>query len=143
MKRASLLVNIGLAALVTGSLVYAAVDNGPRATLMAPRVYDAALKQIERDANKARMRCASLNDYEARVCGTETEAKRRVQVAELDARYLGTVTAAWNARAARLDAEHEVEQTRCTAFSGEERGACEKIAKHTYSAAVQALGKPA
>ncbi|QJR10137.1 hypothetical protein DSM104443_01191 [Usitatibacter rugosus] len=142
MKRAHFLVSLGLAGIAAGSLVYAAVD-GPRATLMSERDYEAAARNIEKDVRKQRVHCASLAGYEASVCGTETQAQQSILMAELTARYLGTVSAQAEARKARIEGELAVDNARCEAFDNDSRNTCRQIAIDQRHAALRALDGPA
>ena len=76
MKTAILLVNLGVAALAAGTLVYAAVDNAPRATLMSEHDYSAALKSIDNEARTSAIVCKRLSGYEMSVCAAERAAEK-------------------------------------------------------------------
>lgn len=138
MKRTHFLVSLGLAGIAAGSLVYAAVD-GPRATLMSERDYEAAAANIDKATRKQMLHCASLAGYEASVCGTETQAQQSILMAELTARYLGTVTAQSEARKAKIEGELAVDNARCEAFQDDARANCRQIALDARHAALREL----
>ena len=142
MKRTHFLVSLGLAGIAAGSLVYAAVD-GPRATLMSERDYEAAASRIDKEIRKQKLHCASLAGYEASVCGTETQAQQSILMADLTANYLGTVSAQSEARKARIEGELAVDNARCEAFVNDSRDTCRKIALEQRHAALRRLDGPA
>ena len=123
MKKATLIANIGIAVLAAGTLVYAAVDIGPRASLMSVGDYQAAIREIDNDARISSVVCKRLSGYEKSVCRAEIAAETKVRLAELDARYLGTYEAQHSARIMRIEAQYDVDKERCEAFTGEEQRA--------------------
>lgn len=143
MKKALLLANLGIAVLAAGTLVYAAVDNAPRATLMAAGDYKAALKEIDDDARVASVVCKRLTGYEKTVCEAELAAEKKVRMAELDARYLGTFQARHSARLMHIEAQFDVDKARCEAFSEEGREPCLMIATATRNALINESRPPA
>ena len=131
MKRAILIANLGIAVLAGGTLVYAGIDNAPRATLMSAGDYNAAVKEIDDDARVSSVVCKRLTGYEKAVCSAELAAEKKVRMAELEARYLGTFQSRHSARLMHIDAQFDVDKVRCEAFSGDEREHCVLIATET------------
>lgn len=142
MKRATLIANIGIAFLAAGTLVYAAVDSGPRSTLMSVGDYKAAAQEIEGDARVSMVVCKRLSGYEKAVCAAEIAAEKKVRMAELSSRYLGTVDAQQAARVTRIEAQFEVDRERCEAFTQDGKHHCLMIATETRSALMNEI-KPA
>ena len=141
MKRTHFLVSLGFAGIAAGSLVFAAVE-GPRATLMSERDYEAAASRIDKETRKQMLQCASLAGYEASVCGTETQARQSILMADLTADYLGTISAQAEARKARIEGELAVDNARCEAFDNDSRDACRRIALDQRHAALRQLDGP-
>ena len=142
MKRTHFLVSLGFAGIAAGSLVFAAVE-GPRATLMSERDYEAAASRIDKETRRQMLQCASLAGYEASVCGTETQARQSILMADLTADYLGTISAQAEARKARIEGELAVDNARCEAFDNDSRDACRRIALDQRHAALRQLDGPA
>lgn len=137
MKKALVIANLAVAALAVGTLGFAAVENAPRATLMSAADYQAALKAIDDESSISSMVCKRLKDYEMAVCGAELAAEKKVRMAELEARYLGTYQSRLSVRLTRIDAQFDVDKVRCEAFTGQERERCIVIAadmRHALSA---------
>ena len=80
MKTALLIANLGIAVLAGGTLVYAAVDNAPRSTLMSAGDYNAAVKAIDDDARVSSVVCKRLTGYEKSVCAAEQAAGQMSEV---------------------------------------------------------------
>jgi hypothetical protein len=139
MKRIHLIAGFGAAILATATLVFAAVEGSPRATLMAPGDYDRAMKEIERDTRTALVACQRLSDYQRSVCNVDLTADTKIRTADLRARYLGTAEAQNNANIVRVEAQFEVERTRCEAFSDEGRDRCLMIAVESRAALINEL----
>ncbi len=143
MKKATLIANIGVAVLAAGTLVYAAVDNGPRASLMSVRDYQAAVTQIDGDARVSAVVCKRLSGYEKAVCNAEINAEKKVRMAELDSRYLGTVESEHSARIMRIEAQYDVDKERCAAFTGESQERCLMIATELRTTLITETRRPA
>jgi hypothetical protein len=143
MKKAILLVNLGVAVLAAGTLVYAAVDNTAPSTLISEPAYRAARQAIDGDARVSAIVCKRLAGYELAVCLAEQSAEKKVQMADLEARYLGTVQARHSARITHYEAQYDVDKARCEAFSGEERDHCVMIAAETRNALINEARLPA
>lgn len=136
MKRATVLANLGIAILAGCTLGYAAVDNAPRATLMSAGDYDAAVKGIDDDARITSVVCKRLTGYEKAVCAAEQAAEKKVRMAELEARYLGTFQSRHSAKLTHIDAQFGVDKARCEAFTSDEREHCVLIATETRNSLV-------
>jgi hypothetical protein len=136
MKRALLVANLGIAVLAGGTLVYAGIDNAPRSTLMSTGDYNAAVREIDDEARVASVVCKSLAGYEKSVCAAELAAEKKVKMAELEAKYLGTFQSRHSAKLTRIDAQYDVDKTRCEAFSGDDHEHCVLIATETRNALI-------
>lgn len=111
-------------------------------TLMAPAVYDGAWRSIERDTRAALGRCRGLPESERALCRARARAHDRVQKAELDARYYGTVQAQVHARDVRARARFQVARAECEARAARDRAGCLSQAR-TEQAKALALAKVA
>jgi hypothetical protein len=105
----------------------AAVDS-PR-TLMSRTDYNAGRKAIEAETRVAFGRCRALTGIDRDVCKAETRATERVKVADLQARYYGTVAAAEEARMTHARASFDVAKARCDGQTGNSRADCMKAAR--------------
>lgn len=143
MKKSIVIVNLGLAILAAGTLVYAAVDNAPRATMMSAGDYNAAVKEIDDEGRVSSIVCKRLTGYEKAVCSAEQAAEKKVRMADLEARYLGTYQSRHSARITRVDAQFDVDRVRCEAFTGEERAHCVLIATETRNVLIAESGSRA
>lgn len=118
---------LSLAALGIG----AAVDMP--ATLMSRADYHHQKNAIEAGMRLEIGRCRALHGIERAVCKAEIRASQRVEIAQLQARYHGTVAAAEDARAARARAAYEVAKARCGASRGDQRLACVSAAREAMT----------
>jgi hypothetical protein len=105
----------------------AAVDS-PR-TLMSRADYSQGRKAIDAEARIAYARCRSDTGSAREICKAEAKAALRVQLADLQARYYGTVAAAEDARVARAKGHFEVAKARCAASSRDARDDCLQSAR--------------
>ena len=121
---------LSLAALGIG----AAVDT-PR-TLMAPAFYTQGKKAIEAETRIAFASCRSHAGVARDICKAEARAGERVKIADLQARYHGTVAAAEDAREARVKARFEVAKARCGERIGEARVDCLRSVREDRSRAL-------
>lgn len=112
----------------------AAVDS-PR-TLMSRADYNAGRKAIEAETRVAFGHCRTLTGAGRDVCKAEIRATERVKVADLQARYYGTVAAAEEARMAHARASFDVAKARCNAQPGNGRADCLKSARDDRSRAL-------
>ena len=112
----------------------AAVDT-PR-TLMSPAVYAQGKKAIEAETRVAFASCRSQSGAARDICKAEARAEERIKIADLQARYHGTVSAAEDARQARVKAGFEVAKARCGTQMGEARVECLKSAREDRSRAL-------
>ena len=114
---------LSLAALGIG----AAVDT-PR-TLMSRADYQAGRKAIEAETRVAFASCRSQTGADRDVCKAQVRAGERVKVADLQARYHGTVAAAEDARIARAKAGFDVAKARCELQPSSGKPDCLKSAR--------------
>jgi hypothetical protein len=143
MKRSHLHFGFGAAILAAATIVFAAVEGSPRATLMSRGDYERAMKGIELDERAGRVACERLSDYPKSVCNVDLTADTKIRTAELKARYLGTFAARDFASNVRVQARFEVERERCDAFTGAGRDRCLLIAFEVRAALLNALAPSA
>lgn len=143
MKRSTLFANLGAVILAVGTLAFAAVDSRPRATLMAPIDYERGLKEIDADVRVSMVVCKRLSGYEKKVCHAEIAAEKKVRLADLEARYRGTVEAQHTARITHVEAQFDVDRERCEAFTDDGRDRCLMIAVETRAALINEFKPPA
>jgi hypothetical protein len=129
MKRTSLYIASVLAILlsVVALGISAAVD-APR-TLMSRADYSAAKRAIEGESGIGYAGCRTQKGAAREICKAEVRAADRVKVADLQARYYGTVSAQENARAARVKARFGVAKVQCSVRGGESEPECLRAAR--------------
>ena len=113
----------------------AAVDTP--ATLMSRGDYAQGKKAIEGETRLAFARCRGESGSARDICKAEVRAAERVKMADLQARYHGTVAAAEDARLARAKAQFEVARARCGVQSGEARVDCLRSAREDRTRALE------
>jgi hypothetical protein len=121
---------LSLAALGIG----AAVDT-PR-TLMSRADYSAGRKAIEAETRASFARCRSQSGADRDVCKAEVRAGERVKVADLQARYHGTVAAAEDARIVRVKASFDLAKARCGTQAADTKADCLKAAREDRARAL-------
>ena len=126
----SLAVVLSLAALGIG----AGVDRP--STLMSPTDYNGAKRAIEAHARLTYARCRLHKEAPREVCRTEARAGERVKVAELQARYYGTVAAAEESRAVKFKAGFDVARARCVAQGKAQQADCLRAAREQQARAL-------
>ena len=99
----------------------AAISSPP--TLMSPSEHDREWRSIEQATRTALGRCRGLAEGHRALCRATARAHDRVQKAELDARYLGTVQAEAHAQEVRARAEFDMARAECEA-RGSDRASC-------------------
>ena len=113
----------------------AAVDTP--ATLMSRGDFAQGKKAIEAETRLAYASCRNETGSARDVCKAEVRAAERVKIADLQARYHGTVAAAEDARLARAKAQFEVARARCGVQSGEARVDCLRSAREDRTRALE------
>lgn len=121
---------LSLAALGIG----AAVDMP--ATLMSRADYRVAERALEKQARLEMAGCRDQRGIERDLCRARVRAEARVRLADLQARYHGTIAAAEEARMARVRAGYDVARARCRAHPYEERMACMRAAREDRARAM-------
>jgi hypothetical protein len=119
-----------LAALLFSAAAFSlsfAVDT-PR-TLMSRADYVLARQAIESQVRAALGRCRAVEAAARGVCRAQARADERVQKAQLNARYHGTVAAAADVRLARAKASFDVARARCNVLGSSERLQCLQSAR--------------
>ena len=129
MKRTTVYVTSFLAVFLTAAAfgIGAAVDTPP--TLMSRADYDKGKKAIEAETRTAFAACRTESGNARDICKAQARAEERVKVAELKARYHGTVAAAEEVKAVRAKAQFDVARARCGTQNGEARIECLKSAR--------------
>ena len=110
-------------------------------TLMSPSDHDRAWTSIEQATRAALGRCRTLSEGLREACRATARAHDRVQKAELDARYFGTVQAEAHAQDVRAHAHFDIARAECEA-RGSDRASCLAEAR-TARAKALALSKVA
>lgn len=129
MKRTSLYVASGLAVLLSVAAlgISAAVDT-PR-TLMSRADYGTAKRALEAESAVGYASCRNQKGVAREICKAEVRGNERVKLADLQARYYGTVSAAENAREARVKARFDVAKAQCNARGGAGEPDCLRAAR--------------
>jgi hypothetical protein len=107
--------------------ISAAVDT-PR-TLMSREDYQDARRGIEAATRAAVGQCRALVGVARDICKAQARGDERVRIAQLQARYHGTVAAASEVEIARVRAHFDLERARCGARDGDERLQCLRAAR--------------
>jgi len=133
MKPTTFFATIALAGIVSaGALgLDAAVDSPP--TLMSRGDYLDARHGIEAHTRAALAGCRGQQHVEREICKARVHGDERVMMAELIARYHGTVAAADDVRIAKVKAHYDVERARCNAREDSERAQCLRAAREGRS----------
>ena len=118
-----------------GALGIGAAVDSPR-TLMSRADYNAARRAIESATRGAYAQCRSHTGAERDVCKAQARAEERVRVADLQARYHGTVAAAEDARVARVKAGFDVARAQCEARMSSEKVDCLRSAREDRARAL-------
>jgi len=141
MNSTTLAVTLAAVALVAaaGYGVQSAMSTAP--TLMSPGDHDQAWRSIEQATRAALGRCRGLPESARHLCRAEARARDRVDKAELDARYYGTIEAQARAEDVRARARFDVARSECEA-RGDDRASCLAEAR-TAQAKALALSKVA
>ena len=136
MNANTIAVTLAVAALAaaTGYGLQTAMSAPP--TLMSPDVYDGAWRSIEPGTRAALGRCRGEPEGRRGPCRARAQAEDRVQKAELDARYYGTVQAEQHARDARARARFEIARAECAARRGNDRAGCLSEARDAQAKAL-------
>lgn len=129
MKRATVYVTASLALLLSVAAlgIGAAVDT-PR-TLMSRGDYAKGRQAIESETRMVFARCRIESGTARDICKAEARALEREKLADLSARYHGTVAAAADARQARVRAQFDLAKARCSAHAGDARVECLRTAR--------------
>lgn len=114
----------------------AAVDT-PR-TLMSRGDYSQARKAIEAETRLVFARCRTESGTARDICKAQVRADERVKLADLYARYHGTVAAAEDSRQARIKARFDLARAHCGSQAGEARVECLRTAREDRGRALEA-----
>ena len=91
--------------------------------------YSEAKKAIESETRVSLGRCRDVDGLARDICKAEVRAGERIEKADLDARYHGTVAAAADARLARAKAQYDVAKAKCGNYSSEQKVDCLQSAR--------------
>lgn len=138
MKRPTFYLTAVLAVLLSVAAwgIGAAMDTPP--SLMSRVDYDVARHAITAEARAAMADCRGVPVTERGLCKARARADERVKVADLVARYRGTVGAAEEARLARVKAGFDLARARCDSLEGERRIGCLRAAREDRARALAA-----
>jgi hypothetical protein len=129
MKRTKFFATFALAfVLSVAALGWSAAVDTPR-TLMSRDDYLDARVGIEAQTRMAVGACRAQQGVAREVCRAQAHGEERVMLAELNARYHGTVAAADEVRIAKVKARYDVERARCDAHAPGEREQCLRAAR--------------
>ena len=128
LKRTGLYGTAASAVLISLTALGIGMVDSPR-SLMSRQAYDDSRLQIEEGRRVALASCRLVDATEKELCRAQARADERVRKADLEARYLGTVSAASQARVARVKAHFELARLQCTQRFGQERNDCLKAAR--------------
>jgi hypothetical protein len=140
MKRVTFLATFALAFLVSaGALgLSAAVDLPP--TLMSRADYLDGRHGVEAQTRLALAACRGEQGVARDICKARVRGDERVMMAELIARYHGTVAAADEVRIAKVKARYDVERARCNARQDGDREQCLRAAREGRTREIFARG---
>jgi len=141
LKRTGLYGTAASAVLISLTALGIGMVDSPR-SLMSRQVYDDSRLQIEEGRRVALAHCRLVDATEKELCRAQARADERVRKADLEARYLGTVSAASEARVARVKAQFDLARLQCTQRFPQERNDCLKAARSERAKAL-ADGSPA
>lgn len=128
MKRA-ILVALGTGTIIASAAALAiGVASAPQATALTRAQYHAGLAAIEASRSQALAQC-EIASKGKEVCRAKASAEESIRVADLEASFRRTHTAARNTQRARIEARYEVERAGCAALGGVNRDRC-LIAAH-------------
>ena len=134
MKHTTMLV-VGLttAALLgaTGAGIGASVTSQP--SLLSVEDYSALKTAINKVLDDEESACQALRPAARLECLAEVQSTANVQLAELEARYRGTVNAARKAQLVRIDAAYTMARAKCFGLAGFDRDSC-IVAAHAQKA---------
>ena len=140
MKRTNVFATLALAFVVSmGALGWSAAVDAPR-TLMSRDDYADGRRGIEARTRMALGACRAQEGVAKDICKAQAYADERVMMAELTARYHGTVAAAAEVRVAKVKARYDVERARCRARDGDAREQCLRAAREGRTREILARG---
>ncbi|HXN16088.1 MAG TPA: hypothetical protein VN878_06905 [Usitatibacter sp.] len=126
---------IGALLVSAAALGIGAAADSPR-SLMSPSDYSQSKRAIEAEKRLALARCRLLDGLSKDLCKAQARAEERIQKADLEARYRGTVGAAAEARLARAKAQYDIAKTKCGDLRGDEKSACLQSAREEKTRAL-------
>lgn len=139
MRQVRMMISMGVLALAgaTAFQIGASVSSAP--SMMTRTDYETLHKVISAEAQDLERACDALRGAERHVCQAEARAREQVLLAELEARYRGTFSAAREAHMVRVRARYEVDRSRCFAYAGFQRDSCVVAAHAGKARALMAL----
>ena len=141
LKRTGLYGTAASAVLISLTALGIGMVDSPR-SLMSRQAYDDSRVQIEEGRRVALAHCRLVDAAEKELCRAQARADERVRKADLEARYLGTVSAASQARLTRVKAQFDLARLQCSQRFAQERSDCLEAARSERAKAL-ADGSPA
>ena len=139
MKPKTIFITVFFAAAASlGALGISAAVDSPR-TLMSPADFSTGKRAIEAETRVALARCRDVAAVERDVCKAQVRGEERVKVAELKARYHGTVVSRDEVSLARAKSLYDVAKARCAGRLGEERVDCLRAARDDRNRSLAAV----
>ena len=137
MKRTNVYLTSFLAVFLSAAAlgIGATVDTPP--TLMSRADYAKGKQAIEAETRVAFARCRGETGTARDICKAEVRGEERVKIADLQARYRGTVDSAEDARLMRAKVQFDVARARCGSRSGEARIDCLRSAREDRTRALE------
>jgi hypothetical protein len=139
MKPRTILVTVFFAAAASlGALGISAAVDTPR-TLMSPVDFSTGKRAIEAETRLALAKCRDVAAVERDICKAQVRGDERIKLAELKARYHGTVVSRDEVRLARAKSLYDVAKAKCSARQGEERMDCLRAARDDRNRSLAAV----
>ncbi|QJR14325.1 hypothetical protein [Usitatibacter palustris] len=133
MKQRTVLIAITAAGLLGAAGLGIGASATSEPSLMSRSDYQSLRDAIAKTTADDFAACETMKPVARGECLAEARASESVQLAELEVRYRGTVSAANNVHLARIDAAYQVARSKCFLLSGAGRDNC-LIAAHAQKA---------
>ena len=139
MSQVRMLISMGAVALAgaTAFGIGASVSSTP--SLMSRGDFETLKVAIGAEAQELEVACDARRGADRHLCQAESRARQEVLLAELEARYRGTFSAAREANFTRIRAKYDVDRSRCFAYAGFKRDNCVVAAHAERARALMAI----
>ena len=139
MRQVSMMISMGAVALAgaTALGIGASVSSAP--SMMTRSDYEALKVAIGMEAKDLQLACDNERGAGRHLCQAESRAREEVLLAELEARYRGTFSAARDATFTRIRTKYDVDRSRCFAYAGARRDNCVVAAHAERARALMAI----